>query len=250
MKMIIGAQFYTLRNFCKTLDDFSETLKKVADIGYTSVQISGTCAYEPEWLRDQLKANGLKCAVTHIPGDKLKADPVKVAHDHDIFDCEYVGLGCYNFAAEDATTEKFTEEYLPVARAIHSAGKYFMYHNHDAEFKWENGKTILANLAEKISPELMGFTLDTFWVQAGGGNPAAWIEYLSGRVPCIHLKDYSYGRKMAVIGEGNINFDRVFKSAEKAGTKYMLVEQDECYGEDPFDCLARSYKYLSSLGFK
>lgn len=250
MKMIIGAQFYTLRNFCKTLDDFSETLKKVADIGYTSVQISGTCAYEPEWLRDQLKANGLKCAVTHIPGDKLKADPVKVAHDHDIFDCEYVGLGCYNFAAEDATTEKFTEEYLPVAKAIHSAGKYFMYHNHDAEFKWENGKTILANLAEKISPELMGFTLDTFWVQAGGGDPAAWIEYLSGRVPCIHLKDYSYGRKMAVIGEGNINFDRVFKSAEKAGTKYMLVEQDECYGEDPFDCLARSYKYLSSLGFK
>lgn len=250
MKMIIGAQFYTLRNFCKTLDDFSETLKKVADIGYTSVQISGTCAYEPEWLRDQLKANGLKCAVTHIPGDKLKADPVKVAHDHDIFDCEYVGLGCYNFAAEDATTEKFTEEYLPVAKAIHSAGKYFMYHNHDAEFKWENGKTILANLAEKISPEFMGFTLDTFWVQAGGGDPAAWIEYLSGRVPCIHLKDYSYGRKMAVIGEGNINFDRVFKSAEKAGTKYMLVEQDECYGEDPFDCLARSYKYLSSLGFK
>ena len=248
--MIIGAQFYTLRNFCKTLDDFSETLKKVADIGYTSVQISGTCAYEPEWLRDQLKANGLKCAVTHIPGDKLKADPVKVAHDHDIFDCEYVGLGCYNFAAEDATTEKFTEEYLPVAKAIHSAGKYFMYHNHDAEFKWENGKTILANLAEKISPELMGFTLDTFWVQAGGGDPAAWIEYLSGRVPCIHLKDYSYGRKMAVIGEGNINFDRVFKSAEKAGTKYMLVEQAECYGEDPFDCLARSYKYLSSLGFK
>lgn len=248
--MIIGAQFYTLRNFCKTLDEFSETLKKVADIGYTSVQISGTCAYEPEWLRDQLKANGLKCAVTHIPGDKLKADPVKVAHDHDIFDCEYVGLGCYNFAAKDATTEKFTEEYLPVAKAIHSAGKYFMYHNHDAEFKWENGKTILANLAEKISPELMGFTLDTFWVQAGGGDPAAWIEYLSGRVPCIHLKDYSYGRKMAVIGEGNINFDRVFKSAEKAGTKYMLVEQDECYGEDPFDCLARSYKYLSSLGFK
>ena len=52
--------------------------------------------------------------------------------------------------------KKFTEEYLPVAKAIHSAGKYFMYHNHDAEFKWENGKTILANLAEKISPRAHG----------------------------------------------------------------------------------------------
>ena len=31
--MEIGAQFYTVRDFCKTLDDFAETLKKVADIG-------------------------------------------------------------------------------------------------------------------------------------------------------------------------------------------------------------------------
>ena len=41
--MIIGAQLYTRRDFCRNLDDFSENLKKVADIGYTSVQVSGTC---------------------------------------------------------------------------------------------------------------------------------------------------------------------------------------------------------------
>ena len=39
--MEIGIQFYTLRDFCKDLDSFSETLKKVADIGYKNVQISG-----------------------------------------------------------------------------------------------------------------------------------------------------------------------------------------------------------------
>ena len=54
---------------------------------------------------------------------------------------------------------------------------------------------------------------------------------------------------MAVVGEGNINFDRVFTCAEKAGTKYMLVEQDDCNGEDPFECLKRSYEYLKSRGF-
>ena len=63
--MKIGAQFYTLRDHCKTLEDFSESLKKVADIGYTEVQISGVCQYEPEWLRDELKKNGLKCVLTH-----------------------------------------------------------------------------------------------------------------------------------------------------------------------------------------
>ena len=34
MHMEIGAQLYTVREFCKTLEDFEETLKKIADIGY------------------------------------------------------------------------------------------------------------------------------------------------------------------------------------------------------------------------
>ena len=54
---------------------------------------------------------------------------------------------------------------------------------------------------------------------------------------------------MAVLGEGNINFDRVFEKAEAGGTRYLLVEQDDCCGEDPFDCLRRSYGYLRSRGF-
>ena len=58
--MQIGAQFYTLREHCKTLEDFAESLKRVADIGYRTVQISGVCAYEPEWLQEQLQKNGLR----------------------------------------------------------------------------------------------------------------------------------------------------------------------------------------------
>ena len=59
-----------------------------------------------------------------------------------------------------------------------------------------------------------------------------------------------YDKQMAVIGEGNINFDRVFEKAETSGTEYMIVEQDHCYGEDPFECLKRSYNYLKAQGFK
>ena len=249
--MEIGAQFYTLRDFCKDLDSFAETLKKVADIGYKTVQISGTCEYDPEWLQKQLKKNGLKCVLTHTPADKLQNDPVRVASDHDVFDCKYVGLGWFGFDEEKDGQhyDDFISIYKPVAKTLKENGKYFMYHNHDQEFKKHNGKLIIESLAEDLSPDEMGFTLDTFWVQAGGGDPAQWLERLSGRVPCIHLKDYSFGRKMAVIGEGNINFDRVFEKAESAGTNYMLVEQDDCNGEDPFDCLKRSYEFLKSRGF-
>jgi sugar phosphate isomerase/epimerase len=249
--MKIGAQFYTLRDFCKDTESFAQTLKRVADIGYETVQISGTCEYDPQWLKGELKKNGLKCVLTHIPAQKLQSYPAKVAAEHDVFDCKYVGLGSFGFneETEGHRYNDFIRIYRPVANTLRQNGKYFMYHNHDAEFAKHGGRLILEALAEDMSPDEMGFTLDTFWVQAGGGDPAQWIERLSGRVPCIHLKDFAYGRKMAVIGEGNINFDRVFEKAESAGTEYMLVEQDDCNGEDPFDCLKRSYEYLKSRGF-
>lgn len=250
--MKIGAQLYTVREFCKDLTSFSETLKKVADMGYQYIQVSGTCEYNPQWLSDNLNANGLKCVLTHIPADKLINDTENVIKAHKVFECDNIGLGYNNFAENDTPNEnyeRFLSVYKPVARRITAGGKYFMYHNHDNEFIKLNIQTILDKLAYDFTADEMGFTLDTFWIQAGGADPAYYIEKLSGRVPCIHLKDYAYGRKMAVIGEGNINFDRVFEKAENAGTEYMLVEQDDCGGENPFDCLKRSYDFLKSCGF-
>ena len=57
--MILGVQFYTLREQCKDLQGFEESMKKVADIGYTSIQLSGVCAHEPEWAYEKAKENGL-----------------------------------------------------------------------------------------------------------------------------------------------------------------------------------------------
>ena len=249
--MQIGAQFYTVRNQCQTLDDFALTLRKVADIGYKTVQISGTCPYEAQWLREQLDANGLRCVLTHIPVPRLTGELEQVIADHHVFGCENIGLGWYAFNETD-TYEAFMATYPAIARKIREGGRYFMYHNHDQEFKRtpDGRQIILERLAEAIPAADMGFTLDTFWVQAGGGDPAQWIANLAGRVPVIHLKDYAYGRKMAVIGEGNINFDRVFAKAEESGTQFMLVEQDDCNGEDPIECLRRSYQYLTSCGFE
>jgi len=246
--MQIGAQFYTVRNECQNLDDFALTLRRVADIGYKTVQISGTCPYDAQWLKEQLDANGLRCVLTHIPVPRLTGELTQVIADHHVFGCENIGLGWYAFNEMD-TYESFMATYPAIARKIREGGRYFMYHNHDQEFKRHEGRLILERLAEAIPAEDMGFTLDTFWIQAGGGDPAQWIARLAGRVPVIHLKDYAYGRKMAVVGEGNINFDRVFSAAEESGTKYMLVEQDDCNGEDPIECLRRSYEYLKACGF-
>ena len=250
--MQIGAQFFTIRDYCKTLEDFAESLKKVADVGYKTVQISGTCAYEPAWLKEQLDKNGLKCVITHTPGDKMIADPKQVAANHDVFGCKHVDLGSASFKPDSLREDydKFLADYIPTAKALKENGKYFMYHNHAHEFQKVNGRLILEQICEQFPAEDMGITLDTYWVQVGGGDPAQWLEKLAGRIPCIHLKDYAYGQQMAVVGEGNLNFDRIFEKAEAGGTQYMLVEQDNCNGEDPFECLRRSYQYLRAHGFE
>ena len=170
--MEIGAQFYTVRESCKTLADFAETLKKVADIGYRNVQISGTCPYEAEWLREQLQKNGLRCVLTHIPAPRLIDETEQVVHDHEVFGCEHIGLGYYSFNPEQGDTyEKFVETYAPVARKISSMGKTFMYHNHDGEFrKLADGRIVMEHLMEDFPADQLGFTVDTYWVQAGGGD--------------------------------------------------------------------------------
>lgn len=249
--MKIGAQLYTVRSHTQTLDDFAGVLKKVADIGYKTVQVSGTCPFEAEWLSRELNKNGLECAVTHTPPQRLLEETEKVTEEHKTFGCKYVGFGWNAFKLDEGDTPaRFIEKYLPVAQKIHDSGRRFMYHNHDQEFQKIGGKLIIDILAEAFSPELMGFIVDTFWVQAAGADPAAWIRKLSGRAPCIHLKDFSYGRKFAAVGEGNMNFDAIFNAAADSGVEYMLVEQDDCYGEDPFECLKRSYEYLKSKGFE
>ena len=250
--MIVGAQLYTVRDFCKTPEDLAETLKKIADIGYTSVQLSGTCAVKAEWLKKELDKNALICPISHTAPDRILNETEAVAAEHTVFGADYVGLGMYRFnkPEEGYTYTDFLEKYRPVVKKFKQLGKFFMYHNHAIEFMKIDGELVLDKIKNDFAPDELGFTLDTYWVQIGGGDPAAWLEKLSGRVPCIHLKDQGYGPVMLPIGEGNLNWDRIFLAAQTAGTKYMFVEQDKCNDEDPFDCLRRSYEFLKSRGLK
>ena len=42
--------------------------------------------------------------------------------------------------------------------------------------------------------------------------------------------------------------EEIIEACRYAGTEYATVEQDSCYGEDPFDCLKRSRDYLLKMG--
>jgi sugar phosphate isomerase/epimerase len=113
-------------------------------------------------------------------------------------------------------------------------------------------KRIIEYLLEGFKPEEMGFTLDTYWVAAAGGDVCQWIAELSDRIPCVHLKDMAvegFSQLMAPVMEGNLNFPAILKALENTSCEYMLVEQDTCQGS-PFDCLKTSYDNLAAAGYR
>lgn len=253
--MKIGVQFYTIREACKTLEGLAESMKRVADMGYRHIQLSGVCPYEADWMAERLKETGLSCEITHYNYDKIINHTAETIAFHDVMGCQYIGIGSNPRGINPAGLAVMASEIKPVVGQIVESGHKFMYHNHHMEFARFDGKTFLDLLCETFTPDECGVTLDTYWVQAGGGDPAWWLRNLKGRVDCIHFKDMVFseadkGIRMAPIGKGNMNYPEILKACDDANVQYAYVEQDACYEEDPFDCLKQSYDYLKAQGLE
>lgn len=253
--MLIGAQCYTVRTFTQTERDFKVAMQRVAAIGYTAVQLSAIGPIEPSVIRGICEDNGLSIVLTHSNPERILSDVDAVIREHETLGCKYIGIGAMPDRYRSADwIDRFSVDFSAPAKAIANAGKLLMYHNHN--FEWEklpSGKTIMDVLLEAMPAELMGVTLDTYWVQAAGADICDWINKLQDRIPCVHLKDMAvkgYEQRMAAVGEGNIDFVKIIKLLTRLGkTEHLLVEQDNCYGDSPFDCLKRSFDYLKGLGY-
>ena len=253
--MKIGAQMYTVRDYCKDLDSFAETLAKLADMGFKVVQISGTCPYTGEWIDEQLKKNGLECAITHNPYNEIMNDTAALIEKHKKFGCNFIGLG--GIGRKEKTINDFIADVKPAVKAIKEAGLHFSYHNHSEEFFKVDGTNELEKMMAAFAPDELSFTFDTHWAHAAGADPIQWLKKLKGRVQCIHLKDIELyfgenGRELryGVVGKGNMNFEGILAAADESDVQYGLIEQDDCYGADPFECLKESLAYLRAQGYK
>jgi len=250
----LGAQLFTLREYTQTAEDFDYSMGRVAEMGYKTVQISAIGPIPAEKVREICDKHGLQIVLTHTDPNRILNDTEAVIREHDVMGCDYIGIGMMpqKYRSPEWLWH-FAEDYEEPAKKIAAAGKLLMYHNHNLEFQKFNGRLVMDTLLESFAPEEMGFTIDTYWVQMGGGDICQWLKKLQGRTPCVHLKDMAVrGMEpiMAPVMEGNIDFPKVLRTMEElGGVKYALVEQDICEGS-PFDCLKKSYDNLHTLGYE
>jgi len=246
---------YTVRDSCKTLPDIAESCKKVADIGYTSVQISGFGPADPNDIAKIMEDCGLIVASTHTAWPRFVEDLDGVIEEHKLYNCPHPAIGGVpqEYRSADGV-KRLLDELAPIAEGLAAEGMDFSYHNHNLELVKYGDRTWLAMLYEDGSPDVVKAEIDTYWIQAGGGDPAEWVRKCAGREPLLHLKDMCITpereQRFAEIGEGNLNWPAIMEAAEAGGVEYYLVEQDRCYDLDPFESLAISYCNLVAMGLK
>jgi sugar phosphate isomerase/epimerase len=246
----IAAQLYTLRNFTRTPADIAATFRRVRQLGFEAVQCSALGPIEPAELARILRGEGLACCATHTPMDRLEREPGKVIEEHRLWDCQFTALGW--FAPKEPSSQAwldFADRFNAMAAAFAGSGVALGYHNHSHELARIDDKTALGLLIERFNKDVW-LEIDTYWIAHGGGDPAAWIDSVAGRIPCVHLKDMQIGpdnqQRMAEIGQGNLNWPRIFQACRSAGVQWYIIEQDECH-RDPFESLKISLEFVKGM---
>lgn len=250
--MIAGLQLYTLREYCKTPKDIADSLKKVKEIGYNVVQISGIGPIDTKELKKMLDDLGMKAVTTHLPYQRIINETEEVIEEHKILSATYVV--CPGLPRELHNAEgykKVAGELNRAGEVMKKEGLVLLYHNHGIEFERYNKKLGLEILFENANPDILGMEIDTYWVQYGGGDPAYWIEKFTNRMPICHFKDMGIKDNtqiMMPIGEGNLNWQAILKACEKAGVTYAMVELDQAPLYSIWDAIKISLENMKSWG--
>lgn len=283
MSAKIGVQAMMLKGKFDELGAY-DTLKKVSEIGYNTIEIS-QIQMTPENVSEIKRACddfGIHVVAMSpaiegnpvMPQENLQDDYDKIVADARTLNCKFMRIGMLPIPSMFSLEKvlEFCEKLEVTAQKLQKDGIKLYYHNHHVEFQKYDGEYLL-DIIRKHAPTV-GFEIDVHWVQRAGEDPVKVLEKYDGLVDLVHLKDYRVGAldpsvldflakgdmagfmggfnnliEFAEVGEGNLDFHAIIEAGKNSGAKYFLVEQDDTYGKDPFECLQTSYDNLVEMGY-
>src|SRR5437899_4625400 len=251
----IGLQLYTVRDVMKT--DFEGTIAKVAATGYKEVEFAGVFdpkggyfGRSPKDVRAILDKSGLAAPSCHTGYDVVEKkwpealDAAKIV-GHSYIICPWIDE---KQRAEAGGWKRAAELFNKAGEASKKAGIQFGYHNHSFEFDPSEslgGKLPYDFLLAETDHKLVAMEMDLCWISVAGKDPLAYFEKYPGRFPLVHVKDWvkdassssgyqgamgqsvKYGGRMADVGQGSVDWKRIFAQSAKAGIKHYFVENDD-----------------------
>src|SRR5579862_435633 len=258
----VGVQLYTVRDQMKA--DFDGTIAKVAQIGYKEIEFAGYFGRSGQQVRAALDKNGLTGVSTHVQYDELDEKFPSVIETSKAIGLEYIICPWIPVELRKSPDiwKQASSKFNKCGEQSKKAGLQFGYHNHWFEFLPVNGKLPYDELLADCDADLVKMEMDLCWITAAGSDPIKYFEKYPGRFPLVHVKDIKkkppvseaggqdFGdsmKDMTSVGNGIIDWKKIFAYSQKAGIKHYIVEHDKL--ENPFESITQSYQYLEKLRF-
>ncbi len=262
----LGLQLYTMR--AAMAADLDGTLKRVAAMGYREAETYG---FDPQGLRyygldakafaDRLGAHGLTTPSGHYDLNRYMStslDDLKRYMDRCILGAKALGQTYVTWPLLDAdsrTNEKFkvaAERLNVIGEQARAAGLQVAYHNHDFEFVDQNGQIGYDIIVKNTDPALVKLQVDLYWMVRGSKvTPNEWFKRQPGRFVMWHVKDiHKVSSDYTEVGNGTIDFTKIWPDARVAGLKHFFVEQGGNFTHDPFRSVADSAEYVKRVLLK
>lgn len=249
-KLSFGFQTWTLRDDLG--QDLSGTLKKMAEMGYSEVEMCSPLGYKgtpfekfndmsANELRKVIEGTGLKCTSSHFGMGELR-DHL----DNRIEWAQQMGMKqmiCSSLWLPDGSSvddyRKGCDELNAIGRKVKEAGLQLGFHNHHMEFE-KRGETLIYDaMLEQLNPELVKMQFQVAVVSIGY-KAADYFRKYPGRFISAHLADWSATKKEQVaIGQGVVDWKDFFAAAIIGGVKNIFVEMDPVTFKDSAEYLKR-----------
>ncbi|MCI1991197.1 MAG: sugar phosphate isomerase/epimerase [Oscillospiraceae bacterium] len=218
--MKTALQLFSVRDACKTKEDFLRTLKEVKKQGYDGVEFAGYHGLTAPELKAALQELELTPVASHESLDRLENELDDVL--------EYSrGIGNRNIvcAYSPADSEENLQRLRRVLQSAQKAAKKYemnvFYHNHSHELVPVNGKIPLEVIKEYCMLEL-----DTYWLFNAKIDVCSYMKANASRIGLIHLKDGGLNADPCTIGEGKNDIQGIIDTAREIDREWLIVEND------------------------
>ncbi len=247
-KIPVALQLYSIREACAK--DLVGTLAEVARMGYQGVEFAGYHKFSATDIRHMLDTNGLKAAGAHLGIETLLGDEFEktVAFNKAIGNVFLIVPGLPpEYRSTIDQWKKTADLFNEIADKLAKFGMFTGYHNHNHEFKPEDGITPWDAFFGRAKPSVV-MQADSGNALEGGADVIPLIRRYPGRARTVHLKEFSKTNDKALIGQGDIKWNDLFEVCETVGgTQWYIVEQEK-YPFPPMECAQKCLQNVRNMG--
>jgi sugar phosphate isomerase/epimerase len=248
--MPIGCQTYPVRQMIG--QDFPGTMKQLADAGFQRIELCSPAGYagsgfgtigklKPAEVRKILSDAGLGCESSHFSMKELRenqAERIEWAQAMGIKQMLVASLGGAREPTMD-DVKKAADEYNKMGEQAAKAGIVQGLHNENFEMTSIGDRRTYDILFELLDPKAVKFQFQCSTITKGFDAAEYFTKY-PGRFISMHVQDLSEAKTPVAVGQGTLDWKKIFAAAKKGGIKNYFVEMN-------LDLMKASVPYLKEL---